>query len=390
MKSGTAHMPTTRRSVARAARRGWLVLAAGGLALMATGTVPHAPQATLSPQCAAWDAAASTTLAGLIADQSDVAEARLGDALFRLRRARRNCRHDFVGLARLDYDALIDGRYGAPREHRFLSGSPDRRTPAPHPSHYGPARFDSRGAMTSPRAAPVFARANRFLRVTAATALSLLATWASGFGAAPSARAGQASASDLAAMKAEYKRPAAVPSGNGPLVELGRALFWDPRVSASGTTACVNCHLPHLGWSSTEPRSRNDSGKFTGRRSQPLLGLRHAKDAPSGWDGRNPTLEAQVKLAIATGAMSMRETATPVRVELIEARIQAIPEYISAFAAAMPEAAVNMDSIATAIAAYERTIEPGIAAFDRWIMGDESAISDSAKRGFLLFNTKAN
>ena len=86
----------------------------------------------------------------------------------------------------------------------------------------------------------------------------------------------------------------------------------------------------------------------------------------------------------------MRQTSPPVNFELIEARIQAVPEYGSAFVSALTNAPVNMDSIATAIAAYERTIEPGVAAFDRWIAGDESAISDSAKRGFVLFNTKAN
>ena len=54
----------------------------------------------------------------------------------------------------------------------------------------------------------------------------------------------------------------------------------------------------------------------------------------------------------------------------------------------MPGAAIDIDAIAEAIAAYERTIEPGIAPFDRWIEGDEAAIPESAKRGFELFNGK--
>jgi hypothetical protein len=114
MQPRTDDMPITQYQVAPVLRRAWpLVVAAAVLVLAAIGTRAQAPQVAFSPQCAAWDAAASTTLAALIADRRDVAEARLGDALFRLRRARRNCRHDFVGLARLDYDALIDGRYGA-------------------------------------------------------------------------------------------------------------------------------------------------------------------------------------------------------------------------------------------------------------------------------------
>jgi cytochrome c peroxidase len=191
----------------------------------------------------------------------------------------------------------------------------------------------------------------------------------------------------LAAMKADYRRPAAKPVDNPALVDLGRLLYWDPRVSASGKTACVTCHLPHLGWAVTDARSRNDSGKLTSRKSQPLIGIGHAVGT-YGWDGRNPTLEAQVKGSVATGAMSMRETDAPVKVEVIEQRIRDVPEYVAKFNAALPGAPITLDTMAQAIAAYERTFEPGVAAFDRWIEGDEGAISEAAKRGFVLFNTK--
>jgi cytochrome c peroxidase len=196
------------------------------------------------------------------------------------------------------------------------------------------------------------------------------------------------SPAELAAMKAEYRRPAALPVENRALAELGRLLFWDPRLSASGKTACATCHLPDRGWSVAEPKSRNDSGKLTSRKSQPLVGLGHAPPGAFGWDGRNPTLEAQVKGSIATGAMSARETANPVKVEVIEQRIRDIPEYVERFKAALPGAAITMDTIAQAIAAYERTMEPGPAPFDRWVAGDEAAIPDAAKRGFVLFNRK--
>jgi cytochrome c peroxidase len=196
------------------------------------------------------------------------------------------------------------------------------------------------------------------------------------------------SASQLAAMKADYRRPAAKPVDNPALVDLGRHLFWDPRASASGKTACGTCHLPYLGWAVTDAQSRNDSGKLTSRKSQALVGLGHADAGPYGWAGTSATLEAQVKSSIATGSMSMRETDTPVKVEVIEQRIREVPEYVAKFNAALPGASITLDTIAKAIAAYERTMEPGIAAFDRWIEGDEGAISESAKRGFVLFNTK--
>ena len=206
----------------------------------------------------------------------------------------------------------------------------------------------------------------------------------------PTARTqeGAASARRLASMKADYKRPSPRPVENAALVDLGRSLFWDPRSSASGKTACASCHFPHLGWATSDAKSRNDSGKLTSRRSQTVLALGYAA-GPIGWDGRSATLEAQARSSIATGSMSMNQTDTPVKVEVIEERIGAVPEYAAKFNAALPGAAINLDAIAKAIAAYERTMEPGIAPFDRWIEGDESAISESAKRGFVLFNGKA-
>jgi cytochrome c peroxidase len=218
-----------------------------------------------------------------------------------------------------------------------------------------------------------------------------LATLAS-FSALASPTAAQVdgvAARELAALKAEYKRPGPRPIENAALVELGRLLFWDPRLSASGNTTCASCHDPKLGWATREPFSRNDSGKLTSRKSQSLIGIGHMQ-APVGWDGRNDSLEAQAKTSIATGSMSMRETATPVKLEVIEARIRDVPAYAKIFESARPGVPLDIDDIVKAVAAYERTMEPGIAPFDRWIEGDESAISESAKRGFVLFNREAN
>jgi cytochrome c peroxidase len=192
------------------------------------------------------------------------------------------------------------------------------------------------------------------------------------------------------AMKQEYRRPPARPVDNPPLVELGRDLFFAPQISASGKTACASCHFAELGWGVTDARSRNDSGKLTSRKSQPLTGIGHAGDAPVGWDGRSATLEAQAKSSIDTGSMSMGETETPVKVEFIVERIRSDPAYAAKFNAALPGTPIDIDSVVKAIAAFERTLEPGVVPFDRWIDGDEQAISESAKRRFLLFNGKAN
>jgi cytochrome c peroxidase len=194
---------------------------------------------------------------------------------------------------------------------------------------------------------------------------------------------------DLDAVKRDYRRPAPRPLENQLLVDLGRALFFDPRISASGKTSCASCHFPELGYVVTDAHPLNDSGKPTSRKSQPLIGLGHAGNAPVGWDGRSPTLEAQAKASIATGSMSMRETNTPVKVEVIEERIRSATDYAAKFSAALPGKPIDIDAIAQAVAAFERTLEPGIAPFDRWVAGDEAAIPESAKRGFALFAGKA-
>src|SRR5450755_2567351 len=136
---------------------------------------------------------------------------------------------------------------------------------------------------------------------------------------------------DLTALRRDYLRAPPLPVENQAQVDLGRELFFDPRISASGKTACASCHVPELGWVVTAARPINDSGKPTARKSQPLIGLGHAGKAPVGWDGRNPSLEAQAKTSIATGSMSMRETDTPVKVETIEDRIRSAPEYVTRF-----------------------------------------------------------
>jgi len=201
---------------------------------------------------------------------------------------------------------------------------------------------------------------------------------------------GLAARPNLDAVKADFRRPPPRATANQALIDLGHDLFFDPRISASGKTACASCHFPELGYVVTDAHPRNDSGKHTSRKSQPLIGLGYAAGAPVGWDGRSPTLEAQAKASMTTGSMSMHETDTPVNVETIAERVRSAPAYAAKFNVALPGRPIDVDAIALAVAAFERTLEPGIAPFDRWVAGDETAISESAKRGFALFTGKAD
>ena len=94
-------------------QRHQLVIAMLAAAAVAVMTVWHGQQspASFDPRCESWDADASVALAALIRERNEIAEAHLGDALFRLRRARKHCRYGFIPLARLDYDALLGDRY---------------------------------------------------------------------------------------------------------------------------------------------------------------------------------------------------------------------------------------------------------------------------------------
>ena len=208
--------------------------------------------------------------------------------------------------------------------------------------------------------------------------------------AASSVHAQSVSDKELADLKELYRRPAPQPVENPALAELGRELFFEPKLSASGNTACGTCHFTELGYAVTDARSRNDAGRLTSRKSQPLIGIGHAGSAPVGWDGRSATLEDQAKASIATGSMSLHGTDRAVKVEVIAERFASDPAFVAKFSKVMPGKAIDIDALVAAVAVFERTLEPGPAPFDRWVAGDNQAISESAKRGFVLFNGKAN
>ncbi len=191
-----------------------------------------------------------------------------------------------------------------------------------------------------------------------------------------------------AALMADYERPSWIPfpEDNPHSVakeQLGRALYFDPRLSRSNMQSCSSCHSPSLAWGDGLPKGVGDRMNPLGRRSPTILNSAWAEAFM--WDGRFETLEQQALGPIQSGVeMNMSLT------DLIP-KLQAIEEYRQMFAAAFdgsPE--ITGEKIAMAIATYERTVVSGSAPFDRWIDGDAGAISQSAQRGFVLFNGKAN
>jgi cytochrome c peroxidase len=168
-------------------------------------------------------------------------------------------------------------------------------------------------------------------------------------------------------------------------VDLGRKLFFDKRLSKDDSISCGSCHEPTRGW--VDPRPAKTSAGFQGfvlPRNSPTI-LNVAFKTEEFWDGRLPTLEAQVQGAL-TGPPEMGFG----DVDGAPAKLKTLPEYAPLFRSAFGDETISMDRVAKAIASFERTLVTLNAPIDRFLAGDATAFSDSAKRGWALFNSKAS
>lgn len=195
----------------------------------------------------------------------------------------------------------------------------------------------------------------------------------------------EASPYDQTAWKAKYARPASIPfpDDNKFTKErelLGRTLFFDPRLSASKTTSCATCHNPGFSWGDGLPKAIGDGLKQLNRKTPTILNVAWADLL--FWDGRAESLEEQALKPIAAAD----EMNLPL--DRLVATVAA-KQYRNLFEQAYPRQPITAELVARALATFERTVVSGAAPFDEWIAGRESAISPSAKRGFDLFNTKA-
>jgi len=197
----------------------------------------------------------------------------------------------------------------------------------------------------------------------------------------------QVSADSIAKMKAPYRRPETIPfPKDNPYTlakaELGKKLYFDTRLSAANVLSCATCHSPAYGWGDGQPTGVGHGMKKLGRRSPTIINAAFGEIFM--WDGRAPSLEAQ-----ALGPVQA-DVEMNMPIERLLEKLNAIEGYHPLFEAAFPGKAVAPESIAKAIAVYERTVVSGRAPFDDWIDGDEKAISERAKHGFVVFNTKGN
>jgi len=174
-----------------------------------------------------------------------------------------------------------------------------------------------------------------------------------------------------------------IPKDNEPTparVALGRKLYFDPRLSKDGTVACATCHDTTRAFADLRPTSEGIGGKV-GRRNAPttmnaaLLGVQF-------WDGRAARLEDQALLPIVNSIeMGFPDGASAV------AAIAGDAEYRKMFEAAYSRAP-NYEDIGRALATFQRTHIFLDAPFDAFLRGDAKAISEEAKRGWVLYNGK--
>ena len=190
---------------------------------------------------------------------------------------------------------------------------------------------------------------------------------------------------ELQTLKQQYQRPEFIPfPADNPYsadkAQLGKMLFFDQRLSRHFNMTCAPCHNPSLGWEDGVPTAVGDINEALPRHSPTLLNLAWGKEF--FWDGRAATLEEQIRGPV-EAAVEMNMSLG----EVVE-RLNDIEGYRLQFQKVFGEA-INETNILKAIATYERTLVSGTAAFDRWVDGDEQAISEQAKAGFQLFNGKA-
>lgn len=165
-------------------------------------------------------------------------------------------------------------------------------------------------------------------------------------------------------------------------IELGRMLFFDPRLSASGVISCNTCHNLGMGGDDNLPTSVGH-GWQTGPRNSPTV-LNAVFNVAQFWDGRAADLKEQAKGPIQAGVEMANKP------ENVVVTLKSMPEYVERFTKAFPNEPdpVTFDNMAKAIEAFEVTLVTPGSPFDDWIEGNDAAMTDEQKQGLDLYIEK--
>jgi cytochrome c peroxidase len=162
-------------------------------------------------------------------------------------------------------------------------------------------------------------------------------------------------------------------------IKLGQTLFFDPRLSSTGTVSCNSCHNVMAGGEDNRPNSVGVEGQ-TGGRSAPTV-WNSAFLSVQFWDGRAPTLEEQARGPVTNPIeMGMSDWDAVVK------RLKSIPGYRALFRAAFgADNPITADNAVKAIAAYERTLITPNSPYDRHVKGEKKALTKQQVRGMNTF-----
>ncbi len=164
-------------------------------------------------------------------------------------------------------------------------------------------------------------------------------------------------------------------------IELGKQLYFDPRISVTGAVSCNSCHNVMSNGTDNRPVSVGAHGKLGSRNSPTVFNA--AFRTVQFWDGRAASLEEQAK-GPQTNPVEMGMPSGEAIVERIQAIQGYQQEFAKVFGGSQP---VTFDHIAQAIASFERTlITPG-SPYDRYMEGNKSALSPAAQRGLKLMDS---
>jgi cytochrome c peroxidase len=159
--------------------------------------------------------------------------------------------------------------------------------------------------------------------------------------------------------------------------ELGKKLYFDPRLSKSGFISCNSCHNLSMGGTDNLKTSIGDQWQ-QGPINAPTV-LNSSLNVAQFWDGRAADLKAQAGGPIANpGEMAFTHT---LAVDLLKS----IPGYVKEFKLVFGSDDIDIDMITDAIAEFEKTLVTPNSPFDKWLLGDRDAISSDALAGYALF-----
>jgi cytochrome c peroxidase len=164
------------------------------------------------------------------------------------------------------------------------------------------------------------------------------------------------------------------------MAELGKKLFFDPRLSKSGFISCNSCHNLSMGGTDNLPTSIGDRWQ-QGDINSPTV-LNSNLNIKQFWNGRVDSLKEQAALPI------IEENEMASTHVLVVSILQTIPGYVREFKQVFGKDAIDIDLVTTAIAEFEKTLVTPNSRFDQWLLGKKDALTETEKQGYALFKDK--